>query len=185
MAPWLGVIEAWGASNATALISFFVSFLALVVAYWTARIQNRTSVTALFLDFSRRYNSSEMREAMLSLTGFFLSNQGPDFATLWFKDFNAGSEAARLLDNQRRLINRYYSDLIRLYRHRYVDRAFIRLAGEHYAINVYYKVVHPMNQVMFSGELQILEFAQDRRELSKIVRAFGNGRLTGEQAGRG
>jgi hypothetical protein len=164
------------------LVPLSVSLLALLVTYWTARIQNRTGLTSLFLEFSRRYNSSEMRESMISLANYYLAaDNRSSFANDWYSAFVKREESARTLDSQRRLINRYYSDLIRLYRHKYVTRRFVLMAGNHYAINVYYKVVRPMNQIMFHGELQIREFEQDYKDLKKITRGFGNGQLTGEQ----
>jgi len=169
------------ALNLQFVAPLFISILAVLTTYWSVQLFNRSIRIGLFLDFSKRYNSLEMRDAMTALAGLYVG--APDrssFAETWYRAFLAQDATARQLDSHRRFINRYYSDLVRLFRFKTVNRKFIRMAGQQYALNVYFKVVHPMNESMFRQDLQISEFERDYNELRRVLRPFGNGRITGE-----
>lgn len=166
------------AGQMPAVLAIGISLLAIAVAFWTARITRKSVVSELLLDFSRRYNDHGMREAMVRLTEWYNSVkdiEGSSFARNWYDAYLSRDLEARKRDEYRRDINRYYSDLARLKRNGLLEGRYMRMAGRHYAINVYYRVVTPMNRCEFGDE-----FDADRNLLEREVGWYSDKRLTGE-----
>lgn len=159
-----------------------IALLSLFITRHSVLKANVNTTTLQFLEFSKRYNSPKMRSAMNELSWYYSESEDKEnFAQNWYKDFKASQDSPKArsirLDQHRRLINRYFSDIARCRRNNLIDKKLAILAGRHYGINVYFKIVSEMNKVMFEQPLNTKAFAKDAQTLKKEIGLFGTGEI--------
>lgn len=126
-----------------ALISALVSAIAL-------RGDSKTQKAAFFLDLTDRYNSEAMGKALFALTGWHLEH-GEAQAEVFVEHFDTRDEAAAEIDEHRRVVNRYFTNIAQMYANGLIDRRVGRMVTNFYGLNVYAKIVVPMNEAKYGN----------------------------------
>lgn len=132
---WLGPAISAVAATAAALLS--------LIQINRSRLSHDAT---LFLNISSRYNSPEMAKALRELAAY--QHKYPeDFSERWKAAYDAGDEEAKQLNEFRRLVTRFFTDIGRLYEFRIIGKATARALSAFNGIAVFYEVCEPMNYV--------------------------------------
>lgn len=132
---WLGPAISAFAATAAALLS--------LIQINRSRLSHDA---ALFLNISSRYNSPEMAKALRELAAYKQKHPG-DFAERWKSAYDRGDEEAKQLNESRRLVSRFFTDIGRLYEFRIIGKATARALSAFNGIHVFYEVCEPMNYI--------------------------------------
>lgn len=130
----------------SAQISIIATFAALASALGTVLtlLRLRLSEQAnFFLTMTARYNEPVMQEALSKLVQWYKENPR-DFAERWASGMSSGAPEASTLDSYRRCVDRYFTDVSRLYQAGYIDKKLAALAINFAGLNVWYDVARPM-----------------------------------------
>jgi hypothetical protein len=129
--------------NVSALLASVAAAAAAIFTFMQARSAQSTLRTQLFLSFSDRYSAPEMGVSIRKLLKW--RQQHPsDFAEVWFDKYKRGERESVELEEARRTVNRFFVDIGRLYATGQIGRKFAYVLLEHYSLDVYYGICHPM-----------------------------------------
>lgn len=143
----------------TALAALAGVFAAAGALRQVRRVKDGTAAQ-VFLDFSDRYNSEEMAQAMRDLVAWY-REQGPEFAENWNRLYEAGDERAKELNKARRRVSRYFDDVGRLYAVGLLSKRLARSLLSNYGIQVFYDICEPMSDARMPARM---------RKFSNLVR---------------
>lgn len=114
----------------------------------------RTSKAQFFIELTDRYNSKKMGDALFGLTQFYLKHPD-DFAQLFASTFNRRDAQSVQIDEYRRTVNRYFTNIAQMYEAGLIDRRFARMVTNFYGLNTYYRLVVPMNEAKYGPDHHI------------------------------
>ena len=106
-----------------AAISSIAAMLAAVISWLQTRAAKTAGKASLFLAFSDRYNSTAMDSAFFDLITW-REQHGEAFVSMFEKKWNVKSPDAIKVNDARRLVNRYYGDVVRALRYGLIDYRF-------------------------------------------------------------
>jgi len=130
---WLGpAISAFGATAAAVLSLIQITRMRLA------------HDAELFLNVAGRYNSPEMATALRELAAYQKQNPS-NFAERWKADYEAGVQSAKDLNEHRRLVSRFFTDIGRLYELKIIGKGTAGALSAFNGIHVFYDVCEPMN----------------------------------------
>jgi hypothetical protein len=158
----ISIIAAY-AATASALVSFLMLFR-----------MRRAEKAHFFLEITSRYNSQEMQDALQHLVIAYRSNS-VDFTQQWVSQLNNGDNDAQLLNSHRRRVNRYFSDVAKLYSAGYIDRHLTGLLVDLPGLDIFVRIVVPMTQALYddSQDLSLKTFAKLRTQHGRGNISFG------------
>ncbi|ESQ76963.1 hypothetical protein AEYBE204_18990 [Asticcacaulis sp. YBE204] len=161
--PWLDGVNVF-ASVFAAISAFFLGLIAL-------RRQNNTTEADFYLQFTARYNTLRMHEALLVLYRLKMSKPD-DFAHHFIQEFRQGTPEGLRLDQARRLVNRYFVNIAEMRRNRLINQKLARMLCNFQGLNIFYKIVVPMNQAKYGNQQEHSEIYQ---LLRRIKSRFSDG----------
>ena len=144
-------------------IAATAAMVASFVAYFQMRAANKSNTASVFLHFSSKYDQPEITIAIRDLLAWRRS-KGTDFAAEWFKAFEARDKNANDINQARRLINRYFDEIVRTYESGLIDDKLVRALTARFGLLLYYDIIVPMNHEMFGKKY--LDRSKTLRNLS-------------------
>jgi len=141
-------------------ISSLAALAAVLVSLRQSRIAIAVARAGLYLEFSNRYNASEIHDAIIFLLDW-RRRFGDGFAQEFKNRFHAREKDALEANIHRRNLNRYYLDVSKAYMAGVLDKRFARLAASHPGARVWVQCCVPMGAALYgrppSNHLETLE----------------------------
>lgn len=139
---------------ATLVIAFASLIAAVAAAVSTSRQAHAAALSntaVLFLAFSDRIASAEMNRAFVDLIEWRRKN-GDDFVRNWIHEFERRTAVGLRINDCRRLVGRYFSDLQRAREAEIIDEKLVTLASGSRGFSVYYWICIPMTAFLHNEQ---------------------------------
>ena len=170
----LAALSSEDPNKTVAVASLLTAVAAIVTAAATfaaIAAARRTYLANLFVSFSDRYNTGEMRTALSDLARWYKAHP-KDFALLWKQHLDRADENAVRLDAARRVVTGYFAEIGRLYHSGLISRLFASELSARWGVNVFSVVCDPMNRVAFPAATPDYS-----RSLLSVRRSYGDGSI--------
>jgi hypothetical protein len=134
--------------NLAALVAAVAAAAAAIFTFMQARSAKSSLQAQVFLAFSDRYRDAKISEAITLLLDWY--KQHPDdFAELWYRNFIKNEQEALKLEQARRMIGRFFSDIGRLYESGQISKKSAYSLLGHFGLDVYYNICYPMYKKLY------------------------------------
>ncbi|ESQ81212.1 hypothetical protein [Asticcacaulis sp. YBE204] len=122
------------------------------VIFWLLSQHNqaKTEKAEFYVEFTRRYNSSDMHDALYRLMQHYTQN--PDnFVELYLSEFLSHTQKGFEIERSRRIVSRYFNDIAEMRQNKLIDRKLARMLCNFQGLNIYYNVVVPMSRARYGN----------------------------------
>lgn len=156
-----------------AAVSAIAALITTIANFLSAQAANDTNKGQFFLTFTERYNSKEMNDAIFRLVEQYKdTGAGPQFIADWIQKYRSGDASAVALEYDRRVVNRYFVNIAQLYEAKLISHRLAHLLSNFYGLNVFYKIVVPMNMELYGAMKPTYEST-----LRRVRAGYGDGAL--------
>jgi len=122
--------------NISALIAALGAAAAAFFTYMQARSASSSMQTQIFPAFSDRYNDPSMSDAIIRLLKWY-HDHPTDFADVWYEKYNKEEPEGLELEKARLKVNRFFTDIGRLYESGQINKQFAYILLGHFGLDVY------------------------------------------------
>jgi len=170
-------VEAWralGSINLAGALTTAILILTALAAVSQARSVAQGNIATFFVNYSARYSSEEMADALRLLAAWHNANKADKkrFET-WAAQKRQGADQALALNKARRMVSRFYYDVAELYALGLIKRRMAKRLIANNGLNVFYLVCDPMNRAYEPSD----RFDSYCRTLRRLSGGFGNGNV--------
>ncbi|MDC7675159.1 hypothetical protein [Asticcacaulis machinosus] len=120
----------------------------IIVPIVTHNQTTKANKAGFYLEFTQRYNTPEMHDALLKLT-LLHTELGASLPERFTSEFARGTELGRELDRARREVNRYFVNIAEMHTNGLIDRKLASMLCNFQGLNIFYTVVIPMNDAKY------------------------------------
>ena len=168
---WFDMIQHW--APLITLVSALAASTAAFASWRSSNASRKTYDASLYLNFSERYNSEDMYEALKLLTDYYKRNH-KTFKSRWKNDIATRDPEIEHINVALRRVGRYYFDIARLYKSGFVTKGIAADMCRQGGINVFYEVWIPMSQI---SKPNMERYQDDIKTLRGILRRYHDGKI--------
>ncbi len=132
----------------TAIIASISLVLSSAAFFVRRREEVVTQRAQFYLQFTDRYNTPEMHDALVKLMSHYIAHRA-DFASIFAEEFRSRTDLGIGLDAARRLVNRYFVNIHDMYTNGLIDKQLASMLCNFQGLNIFYQVVVPMNEAKY------------------------------------
>ena len=142
--------------------------ISTLLNYNEARLIRATSIASVYLNLRERFSKTEMNDALASLYRWHIDN-GEDAAKLWIALYSINDKQALKLNQDRRMIHIYVSDVFHLYETKAITKKYLNNAITYSCFEMYRDVCAPMHDALYGERRTRTRINRTSKVLSKIL----------------
>jgi hypothetical protein len=139
------------------------------------RSAKRAAEIAAYTSLIESYGKAEMRIALLYLADFGRDNDKnkTDYQDAFQKAIEENRDPAGDIIDKLRVVGVYFSSVSRLYSGGFISKKLTKILINHPGLNVYYKIVVPLNTSRYASQ----ETERECAALKKVLDCYADGRV--------
>jgi hypothetical protein len=127
------------------IIGGIIALIAIVIATWNAYETRKASQSALLATLITEFGTQEIATALQAVRKW-KEDKGEDFAVIFEQGIKADDAAAKYVNSQRRVVEKFYRKATTLHFAGAFPRKLLSYAVYNAGLNLFYDVVHKLNE---------------------------------------